>query len=34
MDYTSAVSLGWGDSFQKAQENLPIRSVRVAREGG
>jgi len=31
---TTDVSPGWTDSLQKAQGNLPIRSVRVAREGG
>jgi len=31
---TAAVSPGRGDSLQKAQGNLPIWSVRVAREGG
>jgi len=32
--HTFAVSPGRADSLQKAQGNLPIRSVRVAREGG
>ncbi len=32
--FTNALSPGWGDSLQKAQGNLPTRSVRVARDGG